>query len=123
MRGCKCAMSTKALRKSLPSVSSSAVLCCAVRAGQVSIRQKMITTTMAIDSATNVKASGHEIRPEITDFGIGRWSLSVCFTEALIEHEHEREQEQEEPADFAPKKLPPPTPDRREGRLFPPEQS
>jgi len=25
--------------------------------------------------------------------------------------------------DFTPKKLPPPTPDRREGRLFPPEQS
>jgi hypothetical protein len=24
---------------------------------------------------------------------------------------------------FHPKKLPPPTPDRREGRLFPPEQS
>jgi hypothetical protein len=24
---------------------------------------------------------------------------------------------------FYPKKLPPPTPDRREGRLFPPEQS
>jgi hypothetical protein len=24
---------------------------------------------------------------------------------------------------FRPKKLPPPTPDRREGRLFPPEQS
>jgi hypothetical protein len=26
-------------------------------------------------------------------------------------------------AEFCPKKLPPPTPDRREGRLFPPEQS
>jgi hypothetical protein len=28
-----------------------------------------------------------------------------------------------EEADFRRKKLPPPTPDRREGRLFPPEQS
>src|SRR5437016_2808023 len=103
-------MSMKAARKSLPSFSSSAVLCCAVRVGQVSIRQKMITTTMAIDSATNVKATGHEIRPEITDFDIGRCTLSVCFTEALIEHDHEHEQEQEEPADFAPKNYRPPHP-------------
>src|SRR5437868_11056977 len=135
MRGCKCAMSTKALRKSLPSCSSSAVLCCAVRAGQVSMRQKMITTTMAISSATSVKATGHEIRPEFRDFDIERWTLNVgrLFAQALIEHEHppssiygaagEHEQEQEERERISLKKLPPPTPDRREGRLFPPEQS
>src|SRR5436190_15737243 len=96
MRGCKCAMSIKALRKSLPSFSSSAVLCCAVRAGQVSMRQKMIRTTMAISSATSVKATGHEIRPEITDFDIERWMLGVSFAQALIEQEQEQEQEDRE---------------------------
>jgi len=59
--------------------------------------------------------------------------LGVCFAQALIEHEHppssiygaagEHEQEQEERERISLKKLPPPTPDRREGRLFPPEQS
>jgi hypothetical protein len=51
--------------------------------------------------------------------------LGVSFAQALIEHEqeHGQEHEQEERAEFGLKKLPPPTPDRREGRLFPPEQS
>jgi hypothetical protein len=49
--------------------------------------------------------------------------LGVSSAQAVIEHEHEHEQEQEERAEFRRKKLPPPTPDRREGRLFPPEQS
>jgi hypothetical protein len=47
----------------------------------------------------------------------------------MIEQEHEQEQDRskskskkKEP-DFVCKKLPPPTPDGREGRLFPPEQS
>jgi hypothetical protein len=70
-----------------------------------------------------MNASGQEIRPEIADFDIERWALGVCFAEALIEHEQAHEQEQEETAKCRLKKLPPPTPDRREGRLFPPEQS
>jgi hypothetical protein len=57
-----------------------------------------------------------------------RWMLSVDrFVQAVIEQELEHEQDQEydygEGLDFVPKKVPPPTPDRREGRLFPPEQS
>jgi hypothetical protein len=65
MRGCKCAMSIKALRKSLPSFSSSAVLCCAVRAGQVSMRQKITVTTIATMMAIKVNASGQEMRPDL----------------------------------------------------------
>jgi hypothetical protein len=56
-----------------------------------------------------------------------RWAFS--FIQAMIEQEHEQEQDRskskskkKEP-DFVCKKLPPPTPDGREGRLFPPEQS
>jgi hypothetical protein len=55
-----------------------------------------------------------------------RWPLSVGpFVQAVIEQEHEQDQEYEyeESMDFVSKKVPPPTPDRREGRLFPPEQS
>jgi hypothetical protein len=44
-----------------------------VRAGQVSMRQKMITANVAISSATSVKATGHETRPEIAEFDIERW--------------------------------------------------
>ena len=69
--------------------------------------------------AIKVNASGQEMRPEIAGFDIERWRLGVGFAHALIEHE----QGQEKEAEFRPKKLPPPTPDRREGRLFPPEQS
>jgi hypothetical protein len=65
MRGCKCAMSIKAARKSLPSFSSWAVLCCAVRAGQVSMRQKMTTTAMAMMNAIKAIASGQEMRPDL----------------------------------------------------------
>jgi hypothetical protein len=56
-----------------------------------------------------------------------RWAFS--FTQAMIEQEHEQEQDRskskskKKEADFVCKKLPPPTPDGREGRLFPPEQS
>jgi hypothetical protein len=56
-----------------------------------------------------------------------RWAFS--FIQAMIDQEHEQEQDRskskskkKEP-DFVCKKLPPPTPDGREGRLFPPEQS
>jgi hypothetical protein len=50
-------------------------------------------------------------------------ALGVFFSGA-IEQEHDHEEEQEEiRMTFCRKKLPPPTPDRREGRLFPPEQS
>jgi hypothetical protein len=58
-------MSIKALRKSLPSFSSSAVLCCAVRAGQVSMRQKMIMNAIATMMAIKVNASGQEMRPDL----------------------------------------------------------
>jgi hypothetical protein len=65
----------------------------------------MRTTTAAISSATSVSAAGQETRPDVADFDIGRWALSVGrFL-------------------FVPKKIPPPTPEGREGRLFPPEQS
>ena len=76
-----------------------------------------------MESATKVNASGQEMRPDLADFDIERWTLGVCFAEALIEHEQKHEQEHEEGAEFPSKKLPPPTPDRREGWLFPPEQS
>ena len=54
-------------------------------------------------SAISVNAIGQEILLRLTDFGIGR-----CTLEFSSSH---------------PKKVPPPTPDGREGRLFPPEQS
>ena len=50
---------------------------------------------------------------EVRRSGVGRF--------LLIDQEHDYEQEQE--ANFFAKKVPPPTPDGREGRLFPPEQS
>jgi len=46
-----------------------------VRAGQVSMRQKIITMAAAMVSAIKVNASGQEILPEITDFDIGRWAF------------------------------------------------
>jgi len=55
----------KALRKSLPSFSSSAVLCCAVRAGQVSMRQKMITTTNGDDERDQSDCERQEMRPDL----------------------------------------------------------
>ena|SRR6266700_3754925 len=105
MRGCKCATSIKADLKSLPSLSNSLVPCAAVRAGQLSRRRKTMMTTAAIMSARSVNAIGHENRPDSADFDMERWKLNVGrFL-------------------FTPKKVPPPTPDGREGRLFPPEQS
>src|SRR6516225_5530669 len=53
-------------------------------------------------NTTSVNATGHYI---LAEFDIRRWAFSGGrFT-------------------FVPKKVPPPTPDGREGRLFPPEQS
>jgi len=49
-------------------------------------------------------------------FGVDR------FCSDAIEQEQDHEQE-ESSKRLSPKKLPPPTPDRHEGRLFPPEQS
>ena len=58
---------------------------------------------------------------------LARCALVVFPSNVVIEHEQEHEQEKENEneneTDYIPKKLPPPTPDRREGRLFPPEQS
>jgi hypothetical protein len=47
--------------------------------------------------------------------------LGVFFAQAVIEQSKSTSKKKE--ADFVCKKLPPPTPDGREGRLFPPEQS
>jgi len=41
------------------------VLCCAVRAGQVSMRQKITVTTIATMMAIKVNASGQEMRPDL----------------------------------------------------------
>src|SRR5262249_51641641 len=70
-------MSTNAARRFLPSLSNSAVLCRAVRAGHVSMRQKMSATRAAAINAISVHTSGQDIRPEFADFDIERWALSV----------------------------------------------
>src|SRR5262245_11114955 len=70
-------MSTNAARKFLPSLSSSAVLCRAVRAGQLSKRKKMIKLVVPIISATIVSAIGHAMRDPFADFDIGRSTLGV----------------------------------------------
>src|SRR4029077_3611809 len=80
MRGCKRATSMNEERISFPSLSTSAVLCLAVRAGQLSRRKKMINTTAAMNSAISVKASGQDIRLATADFDIGRWAFSVGQT-------------------------------------------
>jgi hypothetical protein len=41
------------------------VPCCAVRAGHVSTRQKMITATIATMNAIRANASGQEMRPDL----------------------------------------------------------
>src|SRR3954453_20745672 len=115
-----------AARKSLPSRSSSVVLCRAVRAGQLSRRKKATMTTIATMSAINVKATGQERRPGLDDFNMGDWTLG---TERLLGSggNRARARARARASTNTPgcvyKKLPPPTPDRREGRLFPPEQS
>ena len=74
-------------------------------------------------SATTVSAIGHAMRYPFADFDIGRSTLGVeRFCSDAIEQEQDHEQEESRERLY-PKKLPPPTPDRREGRLFPPEQS
>jgi hypothetical protein len=56
--------------------------------------------------------------------GVGRWALSVSFIHAEVEKEHEREQGQEQSdATYQQKITAPHARERREGRLFPPEQS
>src|SRR5450432_3736547 len=60
MRGRSCATSTKASRTSRPTRSSSAVLCLAVRAGQLSSRRKMTVNTAPPIRKTSVSASGQE---------------------------------------------------------------
>ena len=55
--------------------------------------------------------------------GFRYWTFGVkhfVFRRNRARADHEQEESGER---FYPKKLPPPTPDRREGRLFPPEQS
>src|SRR5215468_9974014 len=70
-------MSINAARRFFPRRSSSAVLCRAVRAGQVSKRKKMTRIVAAITSATSVSAIGHAMRYGFADFDIRRWALSV----------------------------------------------
>ena len=77
MRGCKCAISTKTAPKFLPNFSSAAVLCRAVRAGQLSTRKKMITVVIATIRATTVNTIGHETRCDFAEFDIGCLTLSV----------------------------------------------
>src|SRR2546423_2533311 len=77
MRGCKCAMSMKAERKSLPRRSKSSVPWPMVRAGQVSKRQKMKMPAAARINMTNVSATGQEERPPVSEFDIGCWTLGV----------------------------------------------
>src|SRR5215472_6311688 len=114
-------MSMNAARRLLPSLSSSAVLWRAVRDGQLSKRKKMIRRTIPIMRAITAKASGHVIRCGFLDFDIWTFGVESDCSDAI---EQEQDHEQEESAEgFNAKKLPPPTPDRREGRLFPPEQS
>ena len=43
--------------------------------------------------AIKVNASGQEMRPEIADFDIERWTLGVGFAHALIEHKQGQEKE------------------------------
>src|SRR5438874_2461951 len=112
-------MSTNAERRLLPSLSSSAVICRAVRAGQLSKRKKMTTTTIAKISAIRANAIGHATRCGFAEFDIGNSAFSLLFTRNRARADHEQE---ESGQGSAPKKLPPPTPERREGRLFPPEQ-
>jgi len=108
----------------LPSLSSSAVLCRAVRAGQLSKRKKMTRIVVAMISATNVNAIGRATRCGFADFDMERSTFGVeRFCSDAIEQEQDHQQEQEESGNVCPQKVPPPTPDRREGRLFPPEQS
>src|SRR2546423_12803353 len=77
MRGCKCAMAIEAAPKFLPNFSSAAVLCCAVRAGQLSTLKKITTIVIETMRATTMTAIGHEIRRGFAEFDIGYVTLSV----------------------------------------------
>src|SRR5438477_13034770 len=85
-------MSMNAERKFLPSLSSSAVLCRAVRAGQLSKRKEMTTTTIAEISAIRANAIGHATRCGFADFDIGGSALSVLFTRNRARADHEQEE-------------------------------
>src|SRR3954454_22958721 len=76
-------MSTKAERRFLPSLSSSAVLCRAVRAGQLSKRKKTTRMVVAMISATSVNAIGHATRCGIPNLDIGRSALSTLCSDAI----------------------------------------
>src|ERR671931_241588 len=56
--------------------------------------------------AISVNAIPQEKRPDVSEFDIGCWTFGV---ERLLQRRS--------------KKVPPPTPEGREGRLFPPEHS
>src|SRR5215471_15263984 len=97
IRGCKCAMSINAARRFFPSLSSSAVLCRAVRPGQLSKRKKMIKIVVPILSATSVSAIGHAMRYRFSDFDIGRSTLGAeRFCSEAIEQAQDHGQEQEQ---------------------------
>src|SRR4029077_19629180 len=113
-------MSSNGVRRSFQSLSSSAVLCRAVRAGQLSKRKKMTKIVIAIVRAISVNAIGHATRYGFVDFDIGRCALTVSVQ---TQSSKSRSRARRKRRTFGSKKLPPPTPDRREGRLFPPEQS
>src|SRR2546430_1257472 len=48
-----------------------------VRAGQLSKRQKTNSALAARIKMTSVKATGHEKRPDVSDFSIGCWTLNI----------------------------------------------
>src|SRR5689334_5972109 len=89
-------------RKSLPRRSRSSVPCPMVRAGHVSKRRKAKMAAAVRINTTRVSATGQEKRPDVSDFNMECSTFGIGY--------------------FVPKKVPPPTPDGREGRLFPPEQ-
>ena len=109
IRGCKCAMSMKAARRFLPSLSSSAVLCRAVRAGQLSKRKKMIKIVIAMVSAKSVNAIGHATRYGLADFDMGRSTLSVSV-QTQSSKSKITSKSKKKAATFVPKKYRPPHP-------------
>jgi hypothetical protein len=71
-------------------------------------------------SVTSVNATGHATRYGFADFDIGRSALTVSVQ---TQSSKSKITSKKKAANVRRQKLPPPTPDRREGRLFPPEQS
>src|SRR5437762_10253868 len=120
-------MSMKAARRSLPNFSSSALPCFAVRDGQVSMRKKITTVTIATINAISVKASGQETRAKCD------WERQSTNDECRINDEAQilndesnsifRFRIQSGLRHLWPKNYRPPHPIECEGRLFPPEQS